>query len=210
MSLGQFQDVTVQALTYSLAINPTEVTDGSSATGTITIGAPAIPGFTMNLACDLAGVTLTPNPVTFTTGARTATFSIATPALTETKVATISAQAGSLTPATASLTIRALEVKSIKLIPGNRVKQNAVFTIEVTLNRAPAVGTTGKITFSNETLVVLPSGITSVDFTVAAGQTKGTVVLRTRRVPRNLSTTVTATVSSTGNPSVSTTLFVDR
>jgi hypothetical protein len=210
MSLGQFQDVTVQALTYSLAINPTEVTDGSTATGTITIGAPAIPGFTMNLACDLAGVTLTPNPVAFTTGATTATFSIATPALTETKVATISAQAGSLTPATASLTIRALEVKSIKLIPGNRVKQNAVFTIEVTLNRAPAVGTTGKITFSNETLVVLPSGITSVDFTVAAGQTKGTVVLRTRRVPRNLSTTVTATVSSTGNPSVSTTLFVDR
>ena len=83
-------------------------------------------------------------------------------------------------------------------------------TVEVTLNRAPSVTTTGKITFSNATLLLLPTGVTSVDFTVSPGQTKGTALLRTRRVPRNLSTTVTATVSSTGNPSVSTTLFVDR
>lgn len=209
-SFGQFQDVTVQALTYSLTINPTEVSDGSSATGTITIGAPAIPGFTMDVACDLAGVTLTPDPVAFATGATTATFSIATPALSETRVATISAQAGSLPLATASLTIRALEVKSIKLVPGNHIKQGGLVTIEVTLNRAPAVTTTGKITFSNETLVTLPTGVTSADFTVLAGQTKGSITLRTRRVPRNLTSTVTATVSSTGNPSVSTTLFVDR
>ena len=210
MSLGQSQDVTVQALTYTLTLNPTEVTDGSSSTGTITISAPAIPGFEMTVASDLAGVTLTPNPVAFATGATTATFSISTPALTETRVATISAVAGTLPAATASLTIRALEVKSIKLLPSNRIKQGGLVTIEVTLNRAPAATTTGKITFSNETLLTLPTGVTSVDFTVNAGQTKGSVTLRTRRVPRNLSTTVTATVSSTGNPSVSTTLFVDR
>ena len=88
MSLGQFQDVTVQALTYHLTINPTEVNDGSSATGTVTIDAPAIPGFEVNLACDLAGVTLTPNPLAFVTGATTATFSIGTPSLSETRVAT--------------------------------------------------------------------------------------------------------------------------
>ncbi len=210
MAIGEFQDVTVQALTYRLTINPTEVNDGTSATGTVTIDAPAIPGFQVSLASDLAGVTLTPNPLAFATGATTATFSIGTPALSETRVATITAQAGTLTPATASLTIRALEVKSIRLIPGNRIKQGGVLTVEVTLNRAPAVTTTGKITFSNATLLLLPTGVTTVDFTVSAGQTRGTVLLRTRRVPRNLSTTVTATVSSTGNPSVSTTLFVDR
>ena len=210
MSLGQFQDVTVQALTYTLAINPTEVNDGGNATGTITISAPALAGFEMNLAADLAGVTLNPNPVAFTTGSRTATFSIGTPALTETRVTTISAQAGTLPSATAALTIRALEVKSIRLLPGNRVRQNGEVRIEVTLNRAPSVTTTGTITFSNSSLLVLPLGVTSVNFTVNAGQTRGTVILRTRRVPRDLSTTVTATVSSSGNPSVSTTLFVIR
>jgi hypothetical protein len=210
MSLGQFQDVTVQALTYTLAINPTEVNDGGNATGTITISAPALAGFEMDLAADLAGVTLNPNPVAFTTGSRTATFSIGTPALTETRVTTISAQAGTLPAATAALTIRALEVSSIRLLPGNRVRQNGEVRIEVTLNRAPSVATTGTITFSNSSLLVLPLGVTSVNFTVNAGQTRGTVILRTRRVPRNLSTTVTATVSSSGNPSVSTTLFVIR
>ncbi len=210
MSLGQFQDVTVQALTYSLAINPTEVNDGGNATGTITIGAPALPGFEMNLAVDLAGVTLNPNPVVFADGATTATFSIGTPALTETRVATISAQAGTLPAATATLTVRALEVSSIRLLPGNRVRQNADVRFEVTLNRAPSVNTTGTITFSNASLLNLPTGVTSVNFTVNAGQTRGTVVLRTRRIPRNLSTTVTATVSSSGNPSVSTTLTVIR
>jgi len=210
MSLGQFQDVTVQALTYSLAINPTEVNDGGNATGTITIGAPALPGFEMNLAVDLAGVTLNPNPVVFADGATTATFSIGTPALTETRVATISAQAGTLPAATATLTVRALEVSSIRLLPGNRVRQNADVRIEVTLNRAPSVNTTGTITFSNASLLNLPTGVTSVNFTVNAGQTRGTVILRTRRVPRNLSSTVTATVSSSGNPSVSTTLTVIR
>ncbi len=210
MSLGQSDDVTVQALTYTLTLNPTEVTDGSSSTGTITISAPAIPGFEMDLASDLAGITLSPNPVAFTAGSTTATFTIGTPALTETRVATISAQAGTLPAATASLTVRALEVKSIKLLPSNKVKQGGIVTIEVTLNRAPAVTTTGKITFSNATLFQLPTGVTSVDFTVNAGQTKGTAILRTRRVPRNLTTTVTATVSSTGNPSISTTLTVVR
>ncbi|MEI7578211.1 MAG: SBBP repeat-containing protein [Armatimonadota bacterium] len=210
MSLGRSDNVTVQALTYTLTLNPSEVTDGSSSTGTITISAPAIPGFEMVLASDLAGVTLTPNPVAFTTGSTTATFSIGTPALTETRVATISARAGTLPAATASLTVRALEVKSIKLLPSNQVKQGGTVTIEVTLNRAPAVTTTGKITFSNASLLQLPTGVTSVDFTVTAGQTKGTVILRTRRVPRNLTTTVTATVSSTGNPSISTTLTVVR
>lgn len=210
MSLGQSQDVTVQALTYTLAINPTEVNDGAAATGTITISAPAIPGFTMNLACDLAGVTLNPNPVAFASGATTATFAIGTPALSETRVAIISAQAGTLPAATASLTVRALEVKSIRLVPGNKVRQNGLVTIEVTLNRAAAVTTTGTITFSNASLLMLPIGVSSADFTVNAGSTTGSVTLRTRRVPRNLSTTVTATISPTGNPSVSTTLFVIR
>lgn len=200
----------VNPLTYTLSVNPSEVVDGANATGTITISAPAIPGFVMDVFCDDPAVTLTPDPVAFTTGATTATFSIATPNVSVTKTVTISAQAGTLPVQSAALTIRALEVRSIQILPSTRVRQNTPIQIRITLNRNATVATSGVLSFSNATLVGLPTVGSTVNFTVNPGSNTAVVTLRTARVPRNLSTTVTAKVGPAAAPSVSTTLFVNR
>lgn len=197
----------VLALTYTLEINPSDVFGGDPAVGTITLEAPAIPGFTMKVTCDDPQVTFT-QPV-FTTGSATASFNIATPTVTDTRIATFSTRAGLNPFVTAQLTIRGTEVIGVRLLPSNRIRQGGSVTIEVTVNRNVTVATPGKITFSNPSLLVLPTGVTSLNFTVPVGSNKASVTVKTNRVPRNLSTEVTATVSASGTgPSASATLFV--
>lgn len=202
-------DLTVRALTYTLAINPNSVFGGASATGTITLSAPAIPGFSMVVTCDDGTIAGFPKTVNFTTGSATATFSIATTAVTDTKTVTFTTSAGTLAPVSATLTIKATEAVSVTILPSNRVRQRTQIKIQVTVNRNVPAATTGKITFSNPSLLVLPVGQNYVNFTVPIGSNKATVTLNTNRVPRNLSTTVTATCSPSGTgASASTTLFV--
>lgn len=206
-NLVKSAQLTVLALTYTMSINPDSVFGGASATGTITLSAPAIPGFTMNVTCDDPSVTFA-QPV-FTAGSDTATFSITTPVVPETKTVTFSATAGTLPAATATLTIKATDVVSITILPSNRVRQGGTIQVQVTVNRNVPVATSGKITFANPSLVVLPVGQDYVNFTVPAGSNKATVTLVTRRVPRQLSSQVTATCSVSGTgASASTTLFV--
>lgn len=206
-SLVKTTTLTVLALTYTMDITPSSVFGGQSATGTITLSAPAIPGFSMPVTCDDNTVTFT-QPV-FTTGSTTATFSITTPIVTDTKTVTFSTHAGTLPDVFATLEIKATEVVSVAILPSNSVRQGATIQIQVTVNRNVPTATTGTITFDNPSLVILPNGQNYVNFTVQPGSNKATVTLITRRVPRNLSTLVTATTSVSGLGAVaSTTLYV--
>jgi hypothetical protein len=209
---GAFQkqaSLTVKALTYSMVIAPSDVFGGETAVGTITLSAPATAGFAMTVTNPDSSVTFT-QPV-FAVGSRTATFNISTSLVTDTKSVTFSTRAGTLPVVTAPLTIRAPEVTSVRVLPSNRVRQGSTVTIEVRLNRAVVNATAGKITLSNASLLELPAGATDISFTVQPGSSLARLTFRTRRVPRNLSTTLTATISPAANgASASATLFVIR
>ncbi len=207
-ALDKKADITVQALTYTLQIIPNSVFGGASAQGKITLSAPAIAGFTtMNLTCSDNTVTFT-QPV-FTLGSAVGTFSIQTPIVADTKIVTFTTWAGTLPPVTASLTIKATEPVSVSILPSNRARQRTKIQIQVTVNRNVPVATGGKITFSNPSLVTLPANQNYINFTVPQGSNKAIVTLILKSVPRNLSTTVTATCSALPNGvSASTTLFV--
>ncbi len=196
----------VLALTYTFTITPNSVFGGQGATGKITLSAPAITGFSMNtITCDIAGVGIT-QPV-FTVGNPVATFAITTPVVSDTVTATFTASAGTLPPVFATLVIKATEVTSIKILPTNRVRQNSTIQVVVTVNRNVPVATPGKLIFTNSSLVNIAGSIKT--FTIPLGTNSTTITLQTRRIPRNLSTQITATVSPSGNgTSVSTTLFV--
>ena len=200
--------LTVLALTYTFTITPNSVFGGQGATGKIVLSSPAIAGFAMNtITCDTAGVGFT-QPV-FTVGNPMATFAITTPVVPDTITATFTASAGTLPPVFATLIIKATEVVTVKILPKNSVRQGSTIQVQVTVNRNVLVPTPGKITFSNATLVVLPIGQNFVNFTVPIGQNMATVTLTTRRVPRNLSSQVIATVSPSGTgATASTMLFV--
>lgn len=206
-ALVKSTNLTVLALTYTMTITPNSVFGGQGATGTIVLSAPAIPGFSMPVTCDDGTVTF--NQPVFTTGNTTATFSITTPVVADTKTVTFFTHAGTLPDVTATLEIKATDTIAITILPSNRVRQGATIQIQVTVNRNVPVATNGKITFSNPSLLMLPVGQDFLNFTVPQGSNKATVTVLTRRVPRNLTTSVTATCSPSGTgPSVSTTLFV--
>ncbi len=197
----------VLALTYTMTITPNSVFGGQGATGKITLSAPAIAGFTtMLVTCDDPLVVFT--QPTFTTGNAMATFAITTPVVTDTRTVTFTTNAGTLAPVSATLTIKATEVVSVKILPKNTVRQSTNIQVQVTVNRNVLVATPGKLTFSNISLLNLPIGTTFVNFTVPVGSNTAIVNLQTRRVPRNLSTQVTATVSPSGTGQAATTLFV--
>ena len=206
-ALVKSANLTVLALTYTMTITPNSVFGGQGATGTITLSAPAIAGFTtMLVTCDDPLVVFT--QPTFTTGNAVATFAITTPIVTDTRTVTFTTNAGTLPPVSATLTIKATEVVSVKILPKNTVRQSTNIQVQVTVNRNVLVATPGKLTFSNISLLNLPIGTTFVNFTVPVGSNKAIINLQTRRVPRNLSTQVTATVSPSGTGQAATTLFV--
>ena len=196
----------VLALTYTMTITPNSVFGGQVATGKITLSAPAIAGFTtMLVTCDDPLVVFT--QPSWAPGDTEATFTITTPNVTDTRTVTFTTSAGTLPPVSATLTIKATEAESIKILPKNSVRQGSTIQVQVKLNRTVLVSTSGTITFANPSLVVLPLGQNSVPFTVGIGSNTATVTLVTRRVPRNLSSQVTAKVNGS-SAVVSTTLFV--
>lgn len=207
-SLVKSATLRVLALTYTFTITPSSVFGGDQATGKIVLSAPAIAGFSMNtITCDDPLVTF--NQPVFTVGNDTATFTITTPVVTDTRTVTFTANAGTLPSVMATLTIKATEVVTVKILPKNQVRQGSQIQIQVKVNRLVPVATPGKITFSNASLVILPIGQNFVNFTVPLGSDTATVTLLTRRVPRNLSSQVVATVSPSGTgATASTTLFV--
>jgi hypothetical protein len=101
----------------SVAVNPTSVTGGTSSQGTVTLTSPApAGGFAVSLSSSHAAATV-PAGVTVAQGSTSATFAIATSAVTQSTPVTITASAGGITrtailtvtppPQTATLTVTA-------------------------------------------------------------------------------------------------------
>lgn len=204
----QSANLTVNALTYTLTVNPNQVFGGTTVNGNIRISAPAIAGFSMNVACSDPSISFT-QPV-FTVGSQDAPFTINTVDIPVTKTVLFTTSAGTLPVASASLTILATEVTAVSVVPVNRVRQGGRVVIQVTVNRNVPNATPGTLTFSNPSLVgPLTGGV--ANFVIPAGSNTTQVVLTANRVPRDLMTNVTARVSSApGAASASTTLWIIR
>lgn len=204
----QSATLTVRALTYTLTITPNRVFGGTTVNGLITLSAPAIAGFSMPVTCSDPSISFT--QPTFTVGSTTAPFTINTSELTVSKTVLFSTSVGTLPVSSASLDILATEVTGVRVVPVNRVRQGGRVVIEVTVNRNVLVATPGFLTFSNPTLVGPLTG-GRANFVIPAGSNRTQIVLNANRVPRDLSATVTAALTTApGAATASTTVVVIR
>jgi hypothetical protein len=186
---------------FSLSINPSSVSAGGSATGTVTLqGLAAAGGVIVSLSSDNAAAQV-PATVTVPAGSSTRTFTVTTTSVLVDTTATITATANSGS-AQDTLLIRAANLSRIFFTPSVvRGGQNTVMTIELDA-AAPPGGATVDVSSSNPALANVPTSVT-----VFAGQTSRSVTVTTRRVSRTLSTQVSASYNF---QSMFTTLTVTR
>jgi hypothetical protein len=114
----------------SLSVNPTSIVGGRSATGTITLSAPAPNnGVVVSLSND-SSTAAVPANVTVPAGSSSANFAITTPSVTATTTATISAASGGVTR-TATLTVTAAAPPAPTLVsPANRATPAQPVTLQ--------------------------------------------------------------------------------
>jgi len=157
----------------ALSVSPASVIGGTSATGTVTLTAPAPAGGAQVALSDNSGATSLPASVTVAAGATSATFSIGTIAVAASATATLSASYGGATR-TASLTVLPAVLTTLTVDPSSVVGApllgNATGT--VTLNGpAPAGGAVVTLTDNSSACnrpatVTIPAGASSANFTV--------------------------------------------
>lgn len=182
----------------SVTLNPTSVLGGAAAQGTVQIGAPApAGGLSVSLISNNAAATV-PGTVLVPAGQTSATFNVATAAVTAPATATITASAGGVSVAS-NLTVRVLAPTTLVFSPAT-VTGGASSTATVTVSDpAPAAGTTVLLS-SNNVAAKVP-----VSVKIAAGQTSATFVVTSVAVAADVSASVTSTV---GTQSLSNTLIV--
>lgn len=176
----------------SLAVVPTSVTAGASATGTVTLDKAApTGGLVVSLASSNAAATL-PATVTIPAGATTGTFTISTTAVTTTTSATITGTlngnsvSGTLTINPATSIGTGLKIDGVEIEPVNiRSGRIAVGQINLT-DKAPAggiwviVSSSAPAVLSAPTSVFIPAGADTVTFSLTAGSvTKSKAVIVT-------------------------------
>ena len=171
-----------------LRITPSSVQGGRSATGTLVLNsAPAAGGAVVQLSSD-DDAAQPPATVVVPFGATTATFSIPTTTVKDTRTATLTATYGRAT-LTAPLTLLPaiqLSLRSNVVVGGNSVSGT------VTLGEpAGATGVTLNLQCDNRTIAQPPLSVT-----IPSGQTSATFTVTTTAV--SLSRTVTISVSLSG------------
>jgi hypothetical protein len=189
------QQLTVDALPFSLGLSPNDILGGQSALGTITIGAPApTGGITFQVAASPSNlVTLSPTNVTILAGQTTGTFeAISAPVLSSTSVnisTTWTDALGVTAPAVSqTLGLEPVGIQSITFSNYTLKQRFGVTTCTLTLSGpAPAGGALVTIS-QNPVLLVGPSTVT-----IPAGSTSISFNMRAGKVSRNLADTVTAT-----------------
>ncbi|MDR3689869.1 MAG: PQQ-binding-like beta-propeller repeat protein [Fimbriimonas sp.] len=183
----------------SVDLSPSNVTGGTSSTGTVTLNGPApTGGTTVTLSSDTNGVTL-PASELIPAGQTTATFTISTVPVNATENATITASVG-VPSATAVLTVVPPALASVSVSPSAVVGgTNATGTVTLT-GPAPTGGEVVNLTSTNS-VVSVPSSVT-----IAAGTASSTFVVTTSPVFNPTSSTIRA---SMGGNLVSTTLTVN-
>ncbi len=155
----------------SLSVNPTSVLGGGTATGTVTLNAPAAyeSGTVIYLTSSNSAVT-PPSSVHIASGGTTATFSISTSGVASTTTASITATANGSSQSS-NLTVTAASLTGMSVAP-NGVNGGASATGTVTLSGpAGASGTVVNLTSSDlsttvPSTVTVPSGATSATFNV--------------------------------------------
>jgi len=162
--------ITVAELT-TLSLNPSNVTEGGSSTGTVGLnGLAPTAGAVVRLSCPLLGVKL-PMSVSIPSGARKATFSIETTAFEEPESTTVTAKYDAVS-LKASLTISLPALSAVTVTPTSLIGGNSA-SGTVTLSGA-ALSNGFMVTLSSNQPSVkvpqsltVPSGASSATFSVS-------------------------------------------
>ena len=170
-----------------LAIQPSSVQGGDSATGTVTLNAPAPSSGTVVALSSSDGAASTASTVTIAGGSTSGTFSISTAAVTAETAVTISATAGgerrdaTLRVMAVQPVLQAIEV-DLSVFAGG---QNTRGTIRLSA-AAPSGGLAVTVS-STDSAVTVPSSVT-----VPAGAMSQTFTITTRQVTADVRVTLTA------------------
>ena len=175
----------------TLGLNPSSVTGGTSAAGTVVMSVPATNGATVSLTSSNPAVASVPPTTTVAPMGLTGTFSVTTSPVTTSTPVTITATFNGATR-TASLTVTppstGPSVQSLTISPSSVTGGSATSGVVTLSDAAPAGGATMALSSSNPALAGVPTSVT-----VAAGTTaRGFTVTTT-----SVSTTTTATVTAT-------------
>ena len=186
----------------SVTLNPTSVTGGNSAVGTVTLNGPApSSGMTITLGSDNAAATPTSSSITITSGQTSGTFTVATTAVTASTTAHISATDPSNTTVQAALTITpAASLSSVTVNPTTVVGGNGS-TGTVTLTYAATVPGAQVNLASDNAAATVPSTVL-----VAAGATTATFSITTTPVSSAATAHISATYNSVTPPAATLTI----
>lgn len=189
-------NLTVQGVTFAMAISPNSVVGGSAnATGTITLAqAASAGGLTISLSSSDPSVAV-PLTVTVPSGSTTATFPVTTAAVSAVTQVTVNGVSGSAS-ASATITVRPVGIGSVTLTP-NTVRGGGTTTLRVTLE-APAI---------NDVTLTPTSSVAGVVTTlptikILKGQTTGSTTVVSARVSRNIATVISVAYNSTTGSAV--------
>jgi len=190
--LTQTANLTVLAPTaLSLAVAPTSVLSGQSATGTVTLTGPApAGGIAVALSSSKTTVASVPASVSAAAGATTATFTVTTSNVTVNTTVTLTATLG--VSVTAPLTVTPPGVTGLSIAPAS-VKGGQSATGTVTLSsKATGFGAVVNLSSNKTAFASAPASVT-----VLAGSTTANFPITTHGGSTNTLVTFTASLSGT-------------
>ncbi len=185
----------------AVAVQPTSVTGGTSAAGSVALSAPAPAGGVVVALASSAGAAQVPSSVVVPAGASSAAFAVTTSPVSADSLVTLSASyAGATRQAT--LTVKApvaVTLNRLALSPSRVVGGKSATGTVLLSAAAPAGGLVVSLATSNAAVatvpaaVTVPAGSSSASFTIATATTrvKRTVTLSARAGGRTVSATLT-------------------
>jgi hypothetical protein len=179
----------------ALALSPTSLTGGASATGTVTLNGPAPAGGQQVTLTSSSPAAAVPASVTVAAGATSATFNVTTNAVATATAVTISGTSGGATQS-ASLTVLPPVISSLGISPASVTGGNPS-SGTVTLNGpAPAGGAQVALSSNN------PAASVPASVTVAAGATSATFNITTSAVTALTSVSISASYGGSQSASL--------
>jgi hypothetical protein len=174
----------------SLSLAPPSVTSGTTSTGTVTLSAAApAGGAVVTLSSASTAVVTVPSGVTVPAGTTTATFAVATSAVTSSTTVTVSGTSGGATRSAQLTVTPAPTLTSLSLQP--TVPGGSTSTGTVTLSAAaPAGGAVVTLSSSSTAVATVPASVT-----VPAGTTTVGLVVSTNAVSSATVVTISATLA---------------
>ena len=187
----------------TITIAPSSVPGGINALGTVRLTAPApVGGEKITLSSSAPNVAAVANKVNVPHGQTSAVFAVATIAINNQRVVTVTGTAPDATTATATITVNPPVINGFGISPNDTTGVYGTAVGTVVLNvPAPANGT--KVDLSrSDTKAVIPNSVT-----VPGGTIYGIFNITTKQVP---STTVVTITATTGTSTASNTLTIEH